>query len=75
MGMKTWTMEQIGEWTCPKCGSVYAISATRYPARDSGQISCDCGEKIHSWSGTTDFDKLFVHKGDPKDAVKNPKFE
>lgn len=70
--MATWETEQHGEWTCPKCGNVYAISCFRYPSKDQIHIECECGQVIYHGNSTRDYSREFLRKGDPKNAVRNP---
>lgn len=70
--MATWDTERHGEWTCPKCGNVYAVESTRYPSKDDNDVRCECGEEIYAGRSTSSFRAGFVRKGDPKDASKNP---
>lgn len=70
--MATWEREEHGEWTCPKCGNVYAISCMRFPSRDRISIFCDCGEVIFSGNTTHDYSKSFLREGNPTNARVNP---
>ncbi len=41
---------------CKRCGSVYRITYTDYPERDTGCIICGvCGETLMEWNGTRDY--------------------
>lgn len=64
--------EDHGEWTCPKCGNVYRLGCQRYPARDSVELHCECGQTIFDGQSTHDYFKSFVRKGNSRDAAKNP---
>lgn len=73
--MAVWEREDHGQWTCPKCGNVYAITCMRYPSKDRVEISCECGELIFRGNTTRDYDNAFIRKGDPGDSRNNHRFD
>ena len=51
--MKTWTSEQAGDETCGTCGSVYEVTITRFPCKDSDEFRCVvCGVVMSTWNDT-----------------------
>jgi transcription elongation factor Elf1 len=50
---KTWSSEAAGDVTCEICGSVYAVTIQRFPARDSDSFNCTvCNHLLNSWNST-----------------------
>ena len=42
-------------YTCDRCGSVYEVWSTNYPARDAGNLDCVvCGAPIVRWDACRD---------------------
>jgi hypothetical protein len=61
--MATWETGK-STFTCRKRGAKYEATYRDYPARDEGEFKClDCGETVHSWRGTRDYQewKLITH--------------
>jgi hypothetical protein len=51
--VQTWKKEKQPDETCPKCGSVYAVEARRFPARDEDKAICGvCDHVLRSWNDT-----------------------
>lgn len=53
MTVKTWNTSNAGEEKCKKCGTIYNVTVTRLPVRDSDSFKCEkCGELINQWNST-----------------------
>jgi predicted RNA-binding Zn-ribbon protein involved in translation (DUF1610 family) len=64
--VKTWSSEQGADETCPKCGSVYRVTVSRLPSRDSDRFVCEvCGEVVKSWRGTHSYEYELKQRGTP----------
>jgi predicted Zn finger-like uncharacterized protein len=41
------------EFSCPHCGSVYAVTLNRYPSRNLDGAKCEiCGKIMKAWDDT-----------------------
>lgn len=50
---QTWRSEPSEDETCPHCGAVYSVVATRLPARDSDKFICTrCRGLVRAWNDT-----------------------
>jgi len=51
--VKTWSSQDQGETSCPKCGAVYKVTVQRFPVRDNDYHDCNvCGHRMASWNDT-----------------------
>ena len=59
--------DQEPDKTCSECGSVYRITSTKYPVRDSGSIPCTvCGATLLSWNSSRDYHATLKPPGKKK---------
>jgi hypothetical protein len=63
--------EDHGEHTCPECGNVYAITCTRFRAKDDTEVTCGCGYVFFRDKSTHDCSQKFVRKGNKRHARDN----
>lgn len=56
-----------GKQTCTRCGSVYEMTYTDWPAGERWKINCKvCGALLREWSGTRSYEaKLLERKAWP----------
>lgn len=51
--VRTWHSAPGGNYTCPSCGAVYAVTLQRFPTRDKDSADCECcGHVMAEWSDT-----------------------
>jgi hypothetical protein len=64
--VKTWSNQDAGKETCSQCGSVYAVTIYRLPARDKDDFNCEvCGYEMRSWNDTEVPSFKLVQRGQP----------
>lgn len=55
--------------TCPHCGSVFQITSTKLPVRDTGSIQCSvCSHRLLSWNESRDYRAVLKRRGQPPEA-------
>lgn len=53
---REWKPKSLPDETCAGCGSVYSVTMTELPARDSDTAKCvECGKVLREWSGTCSY--------------------
>jgi len=51
--VRTWTTGETEDFTCPHCGSVYAVKIWRSPAREVDSADCEvCKKTMKNWNST-----------------------
>jgi hypothetical protein len=51
--IQTWLSSEAEDFTCKSCGSVYAVSIHRLPAKDADSENCEvCGSVLQKWNST-----------------------
>jgi len=54
--VKTWKSEKGYDEKCEQCGAIYAVTITRFPARDSDSFKCQiCGNLMKKWNSTESY--------------------
>jgi Zn ribbon nucleic-acid-binding protein len=70
--VQTWNSRKGQDVTCAKCGAVYAVTITRFPAKDNDHFDCVvCGHRMREWNDTSS--KSFELMARPKEKKARPK--
>ena len=61
--------EPAPDETCQHCGSVFQVTSTKVPVRDSGSIPCSvCGHLLITWNGSRDYRAVLKTRGQPPES-------
>ncbi len=61
--------EAATDVTCQHCGSVFQVTSTKLPVRDSGSIPCSvCGQLLMDWNGSRDYRAVLKKRGQPPES-------
>jgi predicted Zn finger-like uncharacterized protein len=62
--VKTWGRAKGDDESCPKCGSVYEVTVSRFPAKDEGRFKCEvCSHVVRTWNDTYDWSFKLKKRG------------
>ena len=69
--VKTWSSEGAGKESCSECSSVYEVTITRFPMRDSDYFNCEvCGHEMQRWNSTEAPSFKLIERGQlPEDQL------